>query len=598
MKSNSASRGKNAGRVAPKRKTFPNKTTFVRKTTKKTTNGRRTNKRKKTVLSTKTIGIITAVLVFCLMVTILCTQVFKKDIDRMLAKKYTVTDIDGSQRKLTSDELEEEVRSDRFYQGISVDGVDLSGKTLDEAKAMFAEIRGQQVEEMVDIKFQVGNEEVSLNADGFHISSNIDEVLNEAYDYAKSSPLEGGEGLVDRYTKITDLKKTPKNFESVFTIGDDNISTLTHSALDAYNLGAIEAKATGFDVSELQFIIEESHPGQTVDIDKAIEDVKSAFAAKEYKKVIPVAVTMVEPKTTAESLREKLGKVSSNGSKTKDDANRNTNISLICKKLNGLVLQPGEQFDFNAYIGERTPEKGFKEATGISDGTTRLEYGGGICQANTMLYHSVIEAGLQVDKRVPHSWASDYVDVGTDATVTWDGANFKFTNNTDYPIAIHAVYGDCWVTVEIFGRRLPDGQKIKFFGTEYITNEEPDGEEYEADPTLAVGKKERDRKPHNHILCKAFIVTYDADGNEISRKEVLTEYRAIKAKYRVGTLGPDGTIYNLDTKTGEVSPPAGYTQPTQPTQPSETTPEATQPSETPSSSESQAPAETPSEPAD
>ena len=154
-----------------------------------------------------------------------------------------------------------------------------------------------------------------------------------------------------------------------------------------------------------------------------------------------------------------------------------------------------------------------------------------------MLYHSVIEAGLQVDKRVPHSWASDYVDVGTDATVTWDGANFKFTNNTDYPVAIHAVYGDCWVTVEIFGRRLPDGQKIKFFGTEYITNEEPDGEEYEADPTLAVGKKERDRKPHNHILCKAFIVTYDADGNEISRKEVLTEYRAIMVRMPDSSAG-------------------------------------------------------------
>ena len=577
-----------ARRHAARKTTHPNRTLIQKKSS---------GKRKKTMLPTKMIAIITGVLVFSLIVTILCTQVFHKNLSRLFAKKYTVTDVDGSKKTYTADELEQEIQSDKYYSGIRVDGVDLSGKTLEEAKAMFADIRGQQVEELVDIQFQVGNDTVKMNAGDVHLSSNIDEVLTEAFCYGKSSNLEGGEGLVDRYEKITELKKQPKDFYSVFTIGDENISALTHAALDGYEHPAKEAKATGFDVNSLEFIIEDSSVGQAVDFDKAIADVKEAFASKNYKAVIPVTVTEITPKTTAAELRSKLGKVSSNSSKTKDDANRNTNINLICKKLNGLVLQPGEQFDFNAYIGERTPEKGFKEAPGIADGTSRLEYGGGICQANTMLYHSVVEAGLQVDKRVPHSWASEYVDVGTDATVTWDGANFKFTNNTDYPIAIHAYYGDCWVTVEIFGRLLPDGQKIKFFGTEYITNEEPDGEEYEADPTLPVGKKERDRKPHNHILCKAFIVTYDADGNEISRKEVMTEYRAIKAKYRVGTLGPDGTIYNLDTKTGEVSPPAGYTQPTQPTQPSETTPEATQPSETPSSSESQAPAEQTSEPA-
>ena len=579
-----------ARRPAARKTTHPNRTLIQKKSS---------GKRKKTMLSTKTIAIITGVLVFSLIVTILCTQVFHKNLSRLFAKKYTVTDVDGSKKTYTADELEQEIQSDKYYSGIRVDGVDLSGKTLEEAKAMFADIRGQQVEELVDIQFQVGNETVKMNAGDVHLSSNIDEVLTEAFYYGKSSNLEGGEGLVDRYEKITELKKQPKDFYSVFTIGDENISALTHAALDGYEHPAKEAKATGFDVNSLEFIIEDSSVGQAVDFDKAIADVKEAFASKNYKAVIPVTVTEITPKTTAAELRSKLGKVSSNASKTKDKPNRNTNIYLVCKAIDGYVLQPGEQFDFNAVVGQRTPEKGYKEAPGILNGTSDLEYGGGICQANTMLYHSVMEADLQVDFRVAHSWPSDYVDTGTDATVSWDWPTFKFTNNTDYPVAIHAWYGDLWVTVQIYGRLLPEGQTVKFFGAEKpLIDEEPTKTEYVADPTLPVGQKVKERAPHNHILAEAYKVKYDAEGNEIKREVIQTEYRMINAKYRIGTLGPDGTIYNLDTNTGEVSPPAGYTPPTsapetQATQPPETTP----PAETSAPAETPAPSETAAEPA-
>lgn len=526
---------------------------------KKGTGNRR---RKKTVISTKMIAIITAVLVGCLVLTILCTQVFKDDLDHLFAKKYTVTDIDGSKKSYTADELKEQVESDKYYQGISVDGVDLSGKTLDEARMMFAEIRHQQVTELVDIHFQVGNDDVRLQTDGMNLASNIDDVLLEAYNYGKTSTLEGGEGLVDRYNTIQALKTTPKDFQSAFTLGEDQVSMLTHAALDEYNKAPVEAKATGFDPARQEFIIEESKNGSSVDITKAIADVKDAFSAKNYRAVIPVELNEISPVTSAEQLRSKLGKVSSNTSKTKDDANRNTNIYLICKELDGIVLQPGEQFDFNARIGQRTPEKGYKEAAGITNGISGPEYGGGICQANTMLYHSVMEADLQVDFRVAHSWPSDYVDAGTDATVSWEWPTFKFTNNTDYPVAIHAWYGDSWVTVEIFGRLLPNGEKIKFFGEpELLIDEEPTEIEYEADPTLPVGQKVKERSAHNHKLAKAYKVRYDADGNEIKREEMLTEYRMIKAKYRIGTLAPDGTTFYMDPKTGEVSAPAGYVDP-------------------------------------
>ena len=123
--------------------------------TGKTSYRKNSRSRKNTVISTKVIAIITGVLVVGLVATILYTPVFKDSVDRLFAKKYSVTDVDGSKKSYTAEELEQELQSDRFYQGIRVDGVDVSGKTLEEAKAMFSDIRDQQLEELVDIQFQV-----------------------------------------------------------------------------------------------------------------------------------------------------------------------------------------------------------------------------------------------------------------------------------------------------------------------------------------------------------------------------------------------------------------------------------------------------------
>ena len=160
-----------------------------------------------------------------------------------------------------------------------------------------------------------------------------------------------------------------------------------------------------------------------------------------------------------------------------------------------------------------------------------------------------------MDQRVAHSWPSDYVDPGTDATVSWEYPNFKFTNNTEYPIAIHAYYGERWVTVEIFGRLLPDGQKIKFFGADaLLVDEAPTRTEYVADSSLPIGTVIKERSAHNHKIALAYKVTYDANGKEIKRKELKTEYPLILAKYRVGTRAADGSIHHMDPNTGAVSP--------------------------------------------
>ena len=73
--------------------------------------------------------------------------------------------------------------------------------------------------------------------------------------------------------------------------------------------------------------------------------------------------------------------------------------------------------------------------------------GGGICQISSTLYYSTLFADLEIVRRYNHGYVSDYIDPGMDATVTWGGADFRFKNNTDYPIRIEAWRADGYVNV-------------------------------------------------------------------------------------------------------------------------------------------------------
>lgn len=538
------------------------------------------NAAKKKQLKVRRAKIIIAVscaLAVCLVGGILYATVIRKWLDSR--NDIVVIDANGSEVAYEPEELQAELDAPTFYQGISIDGQNVAGKTLEEVKAMFADKANIQIGDVLDVKFQVGEDLVDLDTTGMTVTCDINSVIDQAYAYGRTSTLEGDDGLKDRYNTITALQKNPIDFASTYTFGTEGCDAVIHNLLDPYNKDAVEATATEFDTENLEFVISESQEGSKVDIDKAIQDFKASIDRHEFQTVITVDYEIIEPTTSAEFLKNYLCLVSSTTSHTTDKPDRNTNIRLVCETIDGLVLQPGEFFNFNQYVGQRTPEKGYKEANGINGGVYVPEYGGGICQANTMLYHSVVKADLQVDDRHNHTYPSDYVDKGTDATVTWEEPNFQFTNNTDYPVAIHAYYADRYVTVEIYGRPLEDGVTIKLIGEE-LSSTPPGETEYVADPTMPIGSTKTLKTAHTGYQYTSWKVYYDKDGNEIKRVEYFkSTYAMTPTVIQVGTLGSDGKTYPLDTKTGKVAGPSETTAPTSDT--SETTPPAENPPENP-----------------
>ena len=130
---------------------------------------------------------------------------------------------------------------------------------------------------------------------------------------------------------------------------------------------------------------------------------------------------------------------------------RNTNLTLACAAINGTVLAPGEVFDYNTVVGERTKEKGYQAAPAYSSGKTVQDIGGGVCQVSSTIYYCCLISDLEIINRMPHSYVSSYMPLGMDATVNWGGPEFTFKNNTNYPIRIETWVEGGYVHCKLVG---------------------------------------------------------------------------------------------------------------------------------------------------
>lgn len=497
-------------------------------------------------------------------------------------KKYTIvnsegvtlTNPDGSPMELTEAELRAAFAGDTFPQGIIINGIDVSGKTKDEARALIQAQDTTSAAELsgitIDVNLELDGKLLPIDATNFELASNMDEILDEAMNKVTPPADASVEVLIAYYATLQEIKTTPAVYTTAYTVKTDNISTTVHGMLDNLSNEAVDATVTGFNTNTLQFTYTDSSNGYVIDIDKAVDDVKALFDSGVYTGTIAVDADITEPALTTAMLQNEFGLIASSTSDTTTNNNRNHNIKITCEKIDGLVLQPGETFSFNGFIGQRTAAAGYLEAGTIQGNKIEQDFGGGICQVSSMIYQSVIKSDLKIEERHPHRWPSTYAVAGTDAAVDWGSQDFSFTNNTEYPIALHAVYDNdnYKITVAVYGHQFPDGQYIDFVGETISTT--PAGTTYVANDDLPVGSTNT-TSGHNGVTAKAYQIWYDANGNEIKKVELEnTYYATIPTTIEVGTLNPDGTHATLDTSTGELSGVSETTTSEETTESSET----------------------------
>lgn len=261
----------------------------------------------------------------------------------------------------------------------------------------------------------------------------------------------------------------------------------------------MEIYGYGFDMGQAQQLLENSRYGDT----------------------ITLPMSMLAPEVTGGVIRDTYFRDVLCEYKTEHtkDERRNTNLTLACAAINGMVLDPGEEFDFNTVVGKRTTEKGYRYAAAYSSGKTVMDVGGGVCQVSSTLYYCTLIADLEIINRQPHSYVSSYMPAGMDATVNWGGPDFTFKNNTNYPIRIEMWVADGYVHCKLIGT----DEKDYYIEMEYeILGYQTAGETVEIyPPDNPEGYKDGEviQTAYNGCTVQTYKLKYDKQTLELISKE-------------------------------------------------------------------------------
>jgi len=498
------------------------------------------------------IMIITPVAIFAALVTfyfgyLIKTGYFRETIVASMA--------DGTTANLFVEDARSFLSTDKFFPGTKIDGIDVGGMTKDQAKAAVVAAQPKSPEK-VAISLSLDGKEYDLDFSNVSFEYNTDDVVNEAYNLYRLKGDEDNSDLTEYFNGVQALKVDPKEYQTAYTVKHEGVEETVRELLEKFHLEPVNASIGTFDVDSRAYTIIPEKKGYNIDIPATTEKVKQMLDSRNYVGSVLVEAEIISPEITEASINATFGRISSCTTKSTRNSNRNNNIKKACQYMNGTIIKPGKEFSFNKTVGQRTAARGFKEAKVIAGGQYEMGLGGGICQVSSTLYNAVIKAGLTATERHPHAFPSTYLPLGQDATVDWPHLDFKFKNTTDTDIIIVSWFSksDRITHIEIYGKKLPDGQTIKFESKTTSKGKTPSKVEYVEDPDMKVGETEVVRTAHYACTVVSYQVWYDKSGKEIKRKKVSTSnFRAYTKKVAVGTLLANGKHAKLDTKTGQLS---------------------------------------------
>ena len=266
-----------------------------------------------------------------------------------------------------------------------------------------------------------------------HVNADISEIYELAYNALYMSLNEGSHVEI-----IYSLPETALKFGAeIIEVRDSIFVQMVSSEYDHASNSASEcAVGVDFNTVAAAYMVRDIELGQTVTF---YLDFTEPEYTQEYLDSLLFRDLIAERTTHAHGSESRLN-----------------NINLSSEAINGLVLMPGEEFSFNETVGERTTERGFKYAPSLNQGQTVMTVGGGICQTSSTIYAAIKPSEILVTQQQRHGKPVPYLPWGWDATVYWNFIDFKFANNTDYPIRVEVELDGRSLTARVWGTIIDD----------------------------------------------------------------------------------------------------------------------------------------------
>jgi vancomycin resistance protein YoaR len=228
-----------------------------------------------------------------------------------------------------------------------------------------------------------------------------------------------------------------------------------------------------------------------------------------------------------------LGTFETRYNPTEKAEDRTFNLRVAASRIDGLVLMPGEELDFNEVVGERSEANGFRVAPVIAAGELVDGIGGGTCQISGTLHAAVFFAGLPIIERRPHSRPSFYIKLGLDAAVSYPSLNFRFRNDRDFPIVIGFTVDGGVARATIWGARHETMVSFVRRVDETMAFEERETE----DPSLPRGTRVLSQRGIPGFELARWRVVRDPRTNQAVREAMEDTYPPTTQIWRVGTGG-------------------------------------------------------------
>lgn len=123
--------------------------------------------------------------------------------------------------------------------------------------------------------------------------------------------------------------------------------------------------------------------------------------------------------------------------------NKIVNLKIATKRINGIILHPGEVFSYWKLIGKPTKRKGYLDGMILNNGSVNVGTGGGLCQLSNLIFWMTIHTPLTVIERHRHGYdvfpdSNRTQPFGSGATCFYPYGDLMIRNDTqvDYQLLV------------------------------------------------------------------------------------------------------------------------------------------------------------------
>jgi vancomycin resistance protein YoaR len=279
------------------------------------------------------------------------------------------------------------------------------------------------------------------------------------------------------------------------------------------------------------FGVSASSAGRALDVDAATSRIIATLKARASGDLTPKPVKLptmaVAPKLSTGEATKTAPLVSMLGTWTtyyQPSAHNGfaANITVPARKLDGVVVAPGQLFDFWGALGEVSFRTGYRLGGAIVGGHSveGKALAGGICAASTTLFNAAARSGLEIVSRQPHWYYITRYPLGLDATVS-GSQSMRFRNDTAHPILIKSFASPGIVTFQIWS--LPNGRTTTWSAPR-VANVVKGYDTVQYTSTLPHGERKRIEWPVDGKDVWVTRTVRDASGRVIHRETYVSHY--------------------------------------------------------------------------